>query len=198
LASPTPQLQLPSCDSNWNWIEQAPAAMDYTSLGNDPDNPAEASPWGSSSPRADRGFTATDPRDGPSSPLPPHHQPSPYGMEGNAHAEPHFAPGSPDLSSRFQSAHIGDGGQTTESSPSHTRPEPPQQYGGHSHHQQPQSPTQPKPKSSAPGRYQPGARPQAKQQAQQYKLQAKITGLERTGKKDPILRFDVHVRQISS
>lgn len=28
----------------------------------------------------------------------------------------------------------------------------------------------------------------------QYKLQAKITGLERTGRKDPILRFDVHVR----
>ncbi|ETS82760.1 hypothetical protein PFICI_04636 [Pestalotiopsis fici W106-1] len=26
----------------------------------------------------------------------------------------------------------------------------------------------------------------------QYKLQAKITGLERTGRKDPILRFDVH------
>lgn len=27
----------------------------------------------------------------------------------------------------------------------------------------------------------------------QYRLQAKITGLERAGKKDPILRFDVHV-----
>jgi hypothetical protein len=27
----------------------------------------------------------------------------------------------------------------------------------------------------------------------QFRLQAKITGLERTGKKDPILRFDVHV-----
>lgn len=27
----------------------------------------------------------------------------------------------------------------------------------------------------------------------QYKLQAKITGLERAGKKDPILRFDVYV-----
>lgn len=27
----------------------------------------------------------------------------------------------------------------------------------------------------------------------QFKLQAKVTGLERTGKKDPILRFDVHV-----
>ena len=34
-----------------------------------------------------------------------------------------------------------------------------------------------------------------RQQASLYKLQAKITGLERTGRKDPILRFDVHVRQ---
>lgn len=32
-----------------------------------------------------------------------------------------------------------------------------------------------------------------RQQSSQYKLQAKITGLERTGRKDPILRFDVHV-----
>ncbi|EFX05781.1 vacuolar protein sorting-associated protein vps17 [Grosmannia clavigera kw1407] len=29
-----------------------------------------------------------------------------------------------------------------------------------------------------------------------YKLQAKITALERTGRKDPILRFDVHIRDI--
>lgn len=34
---------------------------------------------------------------------------------------------------------------------------------------------------------------QQPQQSSQYKLQAKITGLERTGRKDPILRFDVHV-----
>ncbi|KAF7195784.1 Vacuolar protein sorting-associated protein 17 [Pseudocercospora fuligena] len=33
---------------------------------------------------------------------------------------------------------------------------------------------------------------QQRQHMPQYKLQAKITGLERTGKKDPILRFDVH------
>ena len=33
-----------------------------------------------------------------------------------------------------------------------------------------------------------------RQHAPQYKLQAKITGLERTGKKDSILRFDVYVR----
>ncbi|KAG6013442.1 hypothetical protein E4U43_007292 [Claviceps pusilla] len=45
-----------------------------------------------------------------------------------------------------------------------------------------------------------GQAPQAQQQQQpppqprpQFRLQAKITGLERTGKKDPVLRFDVHV-----
>lgn len=44
-----------------------------------------------------------------------------------------------------------------------------------------------------------GAPPHHAQQQQrqpQYKLQAKITGLERTGKKDAILRFDVYVRQL--
>jgi hypothetical protein len=39
---------------------------------------------------------------------------------------------------------------------------------------------------------------QQRQHVPQYKLQAKITGLERTGKKDPILRFDVHVRMARS
>jgi len=34
---------------------------------------------------------------------------------------------------------------------------------------------------------------QQKPAALQFRLHAKITGLERTGKKDPILRFDVHV-----
>ncbi|KAM5348352.1 hypothetical protein ACJ41O_008176 [Fusarium nematophilum] len=38
----------------------------------------------------------------------------------------------------------------------------------------------------------PGAQPGQKPAQPQYRLQAKITGLERTGKKDPILRFDVH------
>lgn len=39
-----------------------------------------------------------------------------------------------------------------------------------------------------------GVPPQQRQHMPQYKLQAKITGMERSGKKDPILRFDVHVR----
>ena len=46
-----------------------------------------------------------------------------------------------------------------------------------------------------PQRYH-GNRPQRQQQQQQqhYKLQAKVTGLERNSKKDPILRFDIYVR----
>jgi hypothetical protein len=45
------------------------------------------------------------------------------------------------------------------------------------------------------GRYHnvPVQQPQQRQHMPQYKLQAKITGLERTGKKDLILRFDVYV-----
>lgn len=46
-----------------------------------------------------------------------------------------------------------------------------------------------------PQRYH-GTRPQRQQQ--HYKLQAKVTGLERNGKKDPIIRFDVYVCQGST
>lgn len=61
---------------------------------------------------------------------------------------------------------------------------------GHQQQQQQQASAQ------QPQRYHQNARGQPQpqqQQTSQYKLQAKITGLERTGRKDPILRFDVHV-----
>ena len=41
-----------------------------------------------------------------------------------------------------------------------------------------------------------GVPPQQRQHVPQYKLQAKITGMERSGKKDPILKFDVYVRSV--
>ncbi|CZT24097.1 probable vacuolar protein sorting-associated protein vps17 [Ramularia collo-cygni] len=48
-------------------------------------------------------------------------------------------------------------------------------------------------KRPASGRYHSVQQPaQQRQHMPQYKLQAKLTGLERTGKKDSILRFDVH------
>ena len=42
-------------------------------------------------------------------------------------------------------------------------------------------------------RYHISARTNQRRSVPQYKLQAKISGLERTGRKDPILRFDVVV-----
>ena len=39
----------------------------------------------------------------------------------------------------------------------------------------------------------PANRAPQKKMLPQYRLHAKITGLERTGRKDPVLRFDVHV-----
>jgi len=50
-----------------------------------------------------------------------------------------------------------------------------------------------------PSRYQPALRQNQQQNAPRYKLQAKITGIEGTGKKDMIVRFDVQVwHQLSS
>ena len=43
-----------------------------------------------------------------------------------------------------------------------------------------------------PNRYHQAGRQGGQRAPPQYKLQAKITGLERTGKKDPSIRFDVH------
>ncbi|PGH20347.1 hypothetical protein AJ80_03615 [Polytolypa hystricis UAMH7299] len=149
--------------------------MDYSSLPHDPDLPAGSSPWGSSSPRADRSFPAATAADVPPAPFSPH-QPSPYGADNDSHAEGTAAfegSSAPDLSERLQGAHLGESDHP-EQPPSHAHPQ--------------QQPGQ----RGVPARYQTGARQHAKQAAPQYKLQAKITSLERVGKKDPILRFDVH------
>ena len=74
-----------------------------------------------------------------------------------------------------------------------------QQWQGNQSHQQQQQQQQsqgPAEENRRPqsARYH-GVPPQQRQHVPQYKLQAKITGMERSGKKDPILRFDVHVRR---
>ncbi|KAL4819408.1 Vps5 C terminal like-domain-containing protein [Aspergillus spinulosporus] len=141
--------------------------MDYSSI---PQDPAGASPW--ASPRTTEAtYPPSSTSDIPPSPLPPHHE-SPYEATGDsqpAEAAEHKTPqegdvGSPSLSERVQNTHLGEAGYATEQQP----------------------------RSQVPARYQTGARQNARQPAPVYKIQAKITGLERTGKKDPILRFDVH------
>ncbi|KAI7165004.1 hypothetical protein KC343_g14716, partial [Hortaea werneckii] len=56
------------------------------------------------------------------------------------------------------------------------------------YHNVPSQPSQQGARSPQPQQQQ----PQHQQHMPQYKMQAKITGLERTGKKDSIFRFDVH------
>lgn len=160
--------------------------MDYSAISQDPDHPTGSSPW--DSPRADRNaFSATGTSDIPPAPLPPQEQ-SPYGGDHSSHqpATPSTAPvsgdevpDSPDLSERLQGAQLGDPDYVEQ--PPYATQHP--QYPQHT-------------RTQTPARYQTGARQNARPPAPTYRIQAKITGLERTGKKDPILRFDVHVSTV--
>jgi hypothetical protein len=145
--------------------------MDYSA--HDPDHPGGGDPWASSPKNSRSTFAQPSNSDVPSSPLPP--QASPYG-DGSDHygyMGDHGAQNRPGTASENGDTH-----------------QPPPQNGVDSPHQQ-QAPAQGQQGHQQPQRYH-GNRPQRQQP--QYKLQAKVTGLERTGKKDPILKFDVYVR----
>jgi hypothetical protein len=137
--------------------------MDYSTLSNDP---AEPSPWGSPRPDSNTFASAGQVTDVPSAPLPPHQQ-SPYG--DYQESESGFA----------QGAAVEEAAETPQGA----------QAGEPASGQQPQSTA----RSEGPARYQTGARQNTRPPAPAYKLQGKITALERTGKKDPVLRFDVYV-----
>ncbi|KAL3474555.1 Vps5 C terminal like-domain-containing protein [Aspergillus californicus] len=145
--------------------------MDYSGYSQDPENPTGSSPWASPRP-TEATYAPSSTSDIPSSPLPPQHH-SPYDADRDSHADAVEArtpgEGEPGLTERVQNTHIGEFGHTAEQSG---------------------SPNQPR--SQLPARYQTGARQNIRQPAPVYKIQGKITALERTGKKDPILRFDVH------
>ncbi|KAJ5381740.1 uncharacterized protein N7496_004168 [Penicillium cataractarum] len=141
--------------------------MDYSAISNDPEHSTGASPWGS--PRADRTtFPTSGNGDIPSSPLPGQdHSSEAADRDNDAVAQ------AADLSAQLQSAQLGDPDYGEEQSP----------FAAH------QAPTG---DQQLPARFQTGIRQASRPPAPIYKIQAKITGLERTGKKDPILRFDVH------
>jgi hypothetical protein len=150
-------------------LQFPPTTMDYSA--HDPDHPGGRDPW-ASSPQANRtSFSQPPTNDIPSSPLPPQASPyreggEQYGYMGDQDAQ--SRPGTaPENGDHLQQPHMA--GQDA---PRSQQPQQGQQQG-----QQPQ-------------RYH-GTRPQRQQQ--HYKLQAKVTGLERTAKKDPVLRFDVYV-----
>ncbi|KAK3324593.1 hypothetical protein B0T19DRAFT_233244 [Cercophora scortea] len=177
--------------------------MDYSSSIHEADrDPAGASPWGSpgSSPRPNRtsfgaAIAAAEP---PASPFRYPSQTSSNGLsedDGFGPAESEYR--RPDTASTVSAADT----QTEESRSEGSAParhgrdsqdysvgdQGPPPPGAELHHHQPK-PT---------GEYAQQQQQQQQQQVRrpqhpQFKLQAKITGLERTGRKDPILRFDVH------
>lgn len=172
--------------------------MDYSAVSGEAEHLHGTSPWGSSSPRASR----TDfPTRTPESPEPPESPPSPESLSNTPRQpsyhqqhEPALDGGEADDRLFFASDNVGaEGrggaekfGQRLEA----TQVEGTRQPVTQSAASQTDSQSQPRPGQ---------VRQQSTRQQRpvpQYKLQSKITGLERTGRKDPVLRFDVYVRRI--
>ena len=171
--------------------------MDYSAVPGE-DHLQGSSPWGSSSPRASRtNFVAPTPdspepfrsaSDSPPGPIPRSDYPAEQddtqsGGIGIGAAEQTATPfGGEILGAAAEGSQRQQDGDTKAPDagyqPGHG---PPHQ---HQHTHQPQQ--------GRPGQ---GRQPNTRQQRPipQYKLQAKVTALERSGRKDPILRFDVYV-----
>lgn len=150
--------------------------MDYRASIGDDEHPAGASPWGSSPPVSPR-------RNGSSYPYEAAAQDNGNGFaqdESNAGAfpRPDTADGGAASTTDYNPSHQSDASQPHDAETS-------QQQQQQQPHQHPHA--QPKPQGQEQQQY------TRRSTGPQYKLQAKITGLERTGRKDPILRFDVHV-----
>lgn len=164
--------------------------MDYSTLPNDPDHPPGTSPWQSS------------PQVG-ATPSPPTTKRSSYIGAADGHPEDYSIDQDNTNEERYEQdqgqeyqGNQPENGALLESGQRYPSNDPdalqtrqqvyqqaPQQQGQHQQQQ----------RSGGPNRYRGTTRPAQRQNLPQYKLQAKITALERTGRKDPVLRFDVHV-----
>ncbi|KAH0600422.1 hypothetical protein MHUMG1_01418 [Metarhizium humberi] len=161
--------------------------MDYSASINESEDPA-ASPWGSSpvqSPQHPRTGFAPIPGENGSSPFP--YSPPPGILE---------ASGDADGFQRSDTANTESGTEGGDLDQSATLASSTTEFAGESHPHASQPPQQVgESQPRAPGSNRQAEQAQQippSQQRPQFKLQAKITGLERTGKKDPVLRFDVH------
>lgn len=184
------------------------STMDYSSLPSDPDNPAGTSPWQSSPQHNRTAFTPSEAGTAPSSPVTKHAQSTPEpqhqehqeeeeaadqdalnGGPSEAYAQSNGASRTPARSDTSTSIDIRfQGPPMTEEE---LRAKQMQQQRQQERYQQALHAQQHQ-RGAGPNRYHQGARP-GQRQPPQYRLQAKIIALERTGKKDPSIRFDVHV-----
>lgn len=163
--------------------------MDYSNIVGDEhhDHPGGSSPWGAS-PSASPEQSRTSFSDAPISPIPynPAQTRSEYSSdhdtiagEGSAH---NGSVGPSTLSENDSDRRPNTADSMPDSSDQRYLQQQQSYMGPQQSHMQHQQQHQ--------QQHSQGARAAPKQQ---YKLQAKITGLERTGRKDPILRFDVYV-----
>lgn len=167
--------------------------MDYSSFPNDPDHPAGSSPWQSPPhPTSRQSFAGSDPGSAPSSPL---IRASRSGLDEYGSDHDTLKADSYRRDTESTSTLVENGASSEPAQISHHSNDQTQQP--HQHQQTPyrQSRSQPNQQQrvQGPNRYHGTSRLVQRQNPPQYKLQAKITGLERTGRKDPVLRFDVHV-----
>jgi len=188
--------------------------MDYSSYPNDPDHPAGSSPWSSSPAPNKNTFAPVGTGSAPSSPLAKHtsspidtqneepdqgepqlredvgadDQEDPQSPLHDEPPQPNGAGQAPkrNISSSMPDIRFQDQPLTEEELRAKQAQQQRQQerYQQALHAQQHQ-------RGPGPNRYHPGGR--QGQRPPQYKLQAKITHLERTGKKDPAITFDVYV-----
>jgi len=171
--------------------------MDYRPSIPDDENQPGASPWGSPPVTPQRNVSSYNPISSSQSPTP-----YLYGSQDSGNG---FAQDDPNVDPFRRPATASSTASTTEYNPSE-QSEPSQ---GAVFATAAEAQSQPQPNAQR-GEFStseigtPGVQPPQQEQkprrppAPQYKLQAKITALERTGKKDPIIRFDVHVRLILS
>ncbi|KAF5007484.1 hypothetical protein FDECE_6193 [Fusarium decemcellulare] len=160
--------------------------MDYSSTIHDAEDPAGASPWGNSPVSSPSRNTSTfQPISGDPPPFRFNAQSSNGLAQDQPEAEGFQRPGTATTASGTEEDTEASGTLNPSQSESTAAVSSAEEEGGPAHSQQ-------EGQTAVPGT-QPGHEPQLQKPAHpQYRLQAKITGLERTGKKDPILRFDVH------
>ncbi|KAG6165431.1 hypothetical protein E4U48_002844 [Claviceps purpurea] len=151
--------------------------MDYSASITEVDDPA-ASPWANSptqSPKQARpGFLGIA-SEAPSSAFPYNPQMA-AGLENAENTQEGPRPSTASTEPESETQDSSAGAATDESQPGAREPSDLPEQAGLPPNQAPQD-----------RQKQPPPKPQS-----QFKLHAKITGLERTGKKDPVLRFDVH------
>lgn len=175
--------------------------MDYSSSINEADNPHGASPWGSpgTSPQHNRTTFNAAATAAP----PPTYQSFEAASNGLGVSEDEGGFG--DTDTGFARPSTASTAAASDALTDESRTEAGESQEEHDQDSQATAPTEGAAHADATTRQeqqpqQGRAKEQQAAQAQRpaqplYKLQAKITGLERTGRKDPILRFDVHVRK---